>query len=222
MYGISLKDRLDKWLDRLMREGGVPLRHIDNFRAYVHTPAFIWADKWNFRGFLVLSGVSGAGKSFAAAWVIKKYLKRAIPDPLDAGSWFCAVNACENMIWASANRIAQNKDETLRLRAWSKRLLVMDDLGREGDSSIRRTDLSDVISARYDRKAPTVITTELTFADILGLYGRYTAYKLTEDRDAEGPPGGGMFVNCGDISLRNENEEEFVSGFEPKSSKKRG
>jgi hypothetical protein len=223
-YGISLKDKLDKWLNRLMREAGVPPRHIDNFQAYFHTPALICAEKWDFRGFLVLSGGSGAGKSFAAAWAVKKYLQRAISDPLDASAWGRAANACENRIWGSANGIAQNKD--MGLRTWSKYPLVIDDFGREGDSRIRRTDLSEFISARYDAKAPTIITTELTFNDILGLYGRYTAYKLTEDRSAEGSPsgGGGMFANCGDVSLRNEGEEEFSSGsgFDARNGEERG
>ncbi|MDR1510411.1 MAG: hypothetical protein LBS53_12325, partial [Synergistaceae bacterium] len=56
------------------------------------------------------------------------------------------------------------------------------------------------VSARYDGKLPTVVTTELSFNDILKAYGRNTAFKLIEDNG----DGGGMFAPCGDFSLRHD------------------
>ena len=60
--------------------------------------------------------------------------------------------------------------------------------------------MSDIVSARYDAKLPTIITTELGFEDILMTYGRNTAYKLVEETEGNG----GTFAYCGDVSLRRE------------------
>ena len=68
-----------------------------------------------------------------------------------------------------------------------------------------QADVSDVISARYDMKLPTVITTEMTFRDVMKAYGKNTAYKLVEDNGGSG----GMFAECGDSSLRQEDMLEL-------------
>jgi DNA replication protein DnaC len=120
---------------------------------------------WNFHGFLVLTGVSGVGKSFGAVCTVKEYLMSRIPDSLDARTRNCAERAGERVIWCSANRIIH--DRKTAVSACEKRFLVLDDLGREGDAQIRRADIADVISARYDAKLPTIITTELTLSDII-------------------------------------------------------
>jgi hypothetical protein len=39
--------------------------------------------------------------------------------------------------------------------------------------------LSENLSARYDAKLPTIVTTELAFNDIIDVYGQNTAFKLT-------------------------------------------
>jgi hypothetical protein len=80
----------------------------------------------------------------------------------------------------------------------------MDDLGREGDFPTRRADASDIVSARYDAKLPSIVTTELTFGEIIAAYGENTAFKLVEDIQSE--TAGGMLVDCGDVSLRPDND----------------
>ena len=202
-YGRSLNEKMELFLNRLVLDAGVPERHVENFGAYIDTPALAWAKRWRFGGFLVLSGGSGVGKSFGAAWVFKEFLRSKIPEFLDTGTWNRAAYASERAMWGTANGIANDKN---RIDAARKKLfLVLDDFGREGNLPARQADVSDVISARYDAKLPTVITTELTFKDVLKAYGKNTAYKLVEDNG----DGGGIFAECGEYSLRQEDIWEY-------------
>jgi hypothetical protein len=197
-YGGTLGRDLEIFLDRLALNAGVPARHIECFNARIETPALAWANQWNFGGFLVLSGKSGVGKSFGAAWALKEFLRSKIPEPLDTGTWSRAAYVGQFAMWSSANRIVHDKN---RIEEARKALfLVLDDLGREGNLPTRQADVSDIVSARYDSKLPTAITTELAFRDVLKIYGRNTAYKFVEDNDTTG----GIFACCGDVSLRNE------------------
>jgi hypothetical protein len=75
--------------------------------------------------------------------------------------------------------------------------------------------VGDIISARYDAKLPTIVTTELAFTDIINVYGKHAAYKLSEDENSDG---GGMIINCGNASVRSDDwetgeDEELDSGF---------
>jgi hypothetical protein len=202
-YGGGLVERLDGYLNRLLFEAEVPRRHIEHFDAYIETPALLCANEWGFGGFLVFFGASGVGKSFGAAWAAKRYLRSVIPDPLDTNTWNRAANAGENTVWITANRAI--RDKTAIASSRSARLLVMDDMGREGDFPTRRADVSDIVSSRYDAKLPTVVTTELTFGGIIAAYGENTAFKLVED--IQGEASGGMLVDCGDVSLRPDNDD---------------
>jgi hypothetical protein len=204
-YGIGLGEKLDGYLNRLLTGAMIPRRHVGNFAAYIETPALIWANMWNFGGFLVFFGGSGVGKSFGAAWAVKRYLRSKISDFLDIQTWNRAANTAENTVWATAGRAL--RDKNMISSSCSARLLVMDDMGREGDFPTRRADVSDIVSARYDAKLPTVVTTELTFDGIIAAYGRNTAFKLAED--VQGEEGGGMIVDCCDVSLRQEIGGEF-------------
>jgi hypothetical protein len=211
LYGGELQERLDEYLNRLLIDAGVPLRHVGQFDTHFETPALLWANKWSFAGFLLFFGKSGVGKSFGAAWAVKRYLRSRILDLLDARTWICAANASAGVMWRTANKIIH--DKSMIAETWTKRLLVLDDLGREGNFPTRRADVSDIVSARYDAKLPTIITTELTFADIVSVYGKYTAHKLAEDVQDKGA--GGMIIDCGDVSLRQELEDGF--NYEEKS-----
>jgi len=202
-YGSGLEERLDGCLNRLLFDAGVPRRHIDHFDVSIETPALLCANKWVFGGFLVFFGRSGAGKSFGAAWAAKRYLRSMIPDLLDTKAWDRAVNAGENTVWATANRAI--RDKTAILSSYTARLLVLDDLGREGNFPTRRADVSDIVSSRYDAKLPTIVTTELTLGGIIEAYGENTAFKLVED--IQGETAEGMLVDCGDVSLRPDSDD---------------
>jgi hypothetical protein len=196
-YGIGLEGKMDSYLNKIMLNAGLPRRHIDNLDGAYSTEALTWASKWNFQGFLVLAGPSGAGKSFGAAWAVKEYLKSQILDPLNVHTWSHAMIAGENVMWCSANRIVHDRE--LASKAWNVTLLVLEDLGREGNTPTRRADVGDVLFRRYDAKLPTVVTTELPLSEIIRTYGLHTAQKLTEDENGEGY--GGMITDCGNESV---------------------
>jgi hypothetical protein len=204
-FGRGVEEKLDVRLNRLLLDAGIPRRHIEHFDAYIETPALLCANKWGFGGFLVFFGASGVGKSFGAAWAAKRYLRNMIPDLLDTNTWNRATNAGENTVWATANRAIRDKNAILS--SCAARRLRMDDLGREGDFPTRRADVSDIVSARYDAKLPTIVTTELTFGGIIACYGDNTAFKLVEDIQGEAP--GGMLVDCGVVSMRPDNYDIF-------------
>jgi hypothetical protein len=108
--------------------------------------------------------------------------------------------AGENVMWCSANRIVHDRE--LASKAWNAALLVLEDLGREGDTPTRRADVGDVLFRRYDAKLSTVVTTELTLSEIIRTYGLHSAQKLTEDENGEGY--GGMIADCGNESACSE------------------
>jgi hypothetical protein len=204
-FGRVVEEKLDGHLNRLLLDAGVPRRHIEHFDACIETPALLCANQWGFGGFLVFFGKSGVGKSFGAAWTVKRYLRSMISDLLDTNTWRRAVNAGENTVWTTANRAIHDKSAISSSRA--ARLLVMDDLGREGNFPTRRADVSDIVSSRYDAKLPTIVTTELTFGGIIAAYGDNTTFKLVED--IQGEASGGMLVDCGDVSLRPDNDDLY-------------
>jgi hypothetical protein len=194
-YAIRQKNGLDRFLAKIMLDAGVPLRHIDNFCVYRKTAAVEVACTWEMKGFLVLSGISGVGKSFGAASATKRFLAGRISNRLDRATWKAAEQVGKNVMWCSADDISG--DRVVALKARDRLLLVIDDLGSEGASFEGQNAIRDVISKRYDSKLPTVITTGLTMLDIRNKYGRYIVERLLEDVRH-----GGKIVECGDLSVR--------------------
>jgi DNA replication protein DnaC len=160
--------------------------------------------QWPARGFLILYGGPGTGKSFGAAWTVREYIKNGVSDPLDKKTWESAERAGDNAIWINAQEVTEvTPDRTLLPKACSARLLIMDDLGREEDIKAGNAAVRVVVSKRYDAKLATIITTELSLSDIRKRYGRYVADRLAEDfRD------GGALIDCGDASMRMAGEFE--------------
>jgi hypothetical protein len=194
-YGIRLKGELRWYIARIMTRLGVPRRHIENFSVCRESFAVSEASKWPVLGFLVLCGKKGTGKSFAAARVVYDYLEGHITDRLDRGTWSAAERAGDSVTWFSAKEIIDDADACAK--AGISSLLVMDDLGREDEMKTARAILCFLVSKRYDAKLATVITTELSMADIRKRYGRYLTDRLAEDVG-----NGGCVVDCGDVSIR--------------------
>jgi hypothetical protein len=203
-YGNKLLYEWNMRLTRAMTQIGVPRRHIGNLRNPRKSPAVSGVMNWTGRGFLILCGVPGTGKSFGAAWAVREYIKNRVFDPMDKKTWEVADRAGDNVTWLNAQDIAADRaDRNFSQRAYAASLLVMDDLGREEDTKSGNVAVCAVISKRYDAKLATVVTTELSLADIEKRYGRYLSDRLTEDVG----DGGGV-VDCGDDSMR---EEAFDS-----------
>jgi hypothetical protein len=198
--GIRMGQELEHFLVSVMTAAGVPLRYLENFSRCRESPAVEKAREWPMRGFLVFCGKSGTGKSFGAAFAVHEYLRSRILNLLDRKTWE-NVNkiGVSTMMWYSAADIVGNTSAASRAK--KEILAVIDDLGKEGDSSNGLTAIRSVISKRYDAKLPTVITTSLTMAGIDARYGRYIVEKIVEDVRH-----GGKIVDCGDVSMRPRSE----------------
>jgi DNA replication protein DnaC len=175
---------------------GVPRRHIENFSGRCESYAVSEALKCSVKGFLVLCGRNGSGKSFAAARAVYAYLESRVINRLDRETWESVDRAGDSVMWRSAREIVDDR-ETYE-RAGIVSLLVIDDLGREGDMKPARTAVCSAVSKRYDSKLATIVTTELSMTDISRRYGRYLSDRLVEDAGI-----GGGVVDCRDVSVRN-------------------
>jgi DNA replication protein DnaC len=198
-YGIRSGEKFYSYIARIMNRIGVPRRHIENFGKRGESYAVSEADKWPVRGFLLLCGKTGSGKSFAAASVVRGYLESRVKDRLVRETWGAAERAGESVIWVSAKDIADGRDISVTRSGvrGNISLLVLDSLGREEETKTAISALCSAVSKRYDAKQATVITTELSMSDISKRYGRFFADRLAEDIGD-----GGCLVDCGDVSIR--------------------
>jgi hypothetical protein len=194
-YGTIAIQYLERYISGIMTSAGVPPRHTGNFTAFRSTEAIKEALRWPVRGFLILTGANGSGKSFAAAYVLREYLRGRIADPFDRGTWESAERAGGNISWSDAAGIAG--DRTTAERAKRGYPAVIDDFGGGNDFHAEQTGVTGVLSSRYDSKLPTVITTTLSMLDIAARYGSRVFDTLTEDIGS-----GGMIVDCGGASMR--------------------
>ncbi|MDR2780594.1 MAG: hypothetical protein LBB28_05670 [Synergistaceae bacterium] len=191
-FGLRVTGELEKYMNGIMIEIGVPRRHIENFSGHRESYAVLEANDWLFRGFLVICGRTGSGKSFAAARVVYRYLESRITDRLKQSAWRAAQIAGESVSWQGAKEISDDRD--ISARAIGASLLVIDDLGREDGAKTTRAALCSAVSRRYDAKLATVITTEFSMGDIRRRYGRFFTDRLTEDAG-----NGGNVVDCGNV-----------------------
>ena len=196
-YGREIAAGLDGYLLGLMAGCGVPERHRANFRQATHTLATSAARRWFGKGFLVLTGRPGVGKSFGAAYGIYLRLLQSVNHWLDRGTWSTAAKTADGIAWSSAKEIADERSTAVRAR--NANLLVLDDLGKEEATKTGMAAVCDVIAKRYDDKSPAIVTTELTLPDIEARYGRYLAERLVEDSLSRC---GGSLIDCGHESMR--------------------
>ncbi|MDL2264608.1 hypothetical protein LJC31_08150 [Synergistaceae bacterium OttesenSCG-928-I11] len=201
-YGIAMRKHRDRTLTELMvAKIGAPRRHVVRLSRFTETIATREAARWSMSGFLVLSGKTGCGKSFAAAWFVNRYLKKQIETTSHCESWelqklqTVLENTASSVMWSSAQSIVEDKN--IATCAKQFQLLVLDDLGKECGLESTQAALRDVICKRYDNELPTLITTELTIPDIAAQYGRAIAERIVGEEED-----GGKFVTCGDVSLR--------------------
>jgi hypothetical protein len=195
-YADYMRQGLKEHIESVMAAIGIPLRHIGNFARCLPLPETIEAKEWPARGFLIIGGRHGTGKSFCAAGAVFGHLKRQVKNPFDRGSWENAYRAGSSVIWRTAMEIADDRDAAVCAK--SAALAVIDDLGGESDAHSGIASLRGVILRRYDMKLPAVITTRLTMPDIAYRYGSGIADRLTEDMSD-----GGRIIDCGNVLIRN-------------------
>jgi hypothetical protein len=178
-YGAKVAALLDEYLSEVMSGIGVPPRLLGNLPGSLDSEAVREAGLWQRRSFLVLTGEPGVGKSHGAAVAVKRWLAANIGNWFDRRNWDSARTAAESAVWCGAKAITDDKGIAARVK--SCRFAVIDDLGKEDEMKTSLAAIRDVISKRYDSKAPTVITTELTIRNIEDRYGRHIAERLVED-----------------------------------------
>lgn len=157
------------------------------------------------RPFLILAteGGYGAGKSVAAAYCLLRATRvvRTLAHPLadeeteveelDAsrGLWLRAIEI------KTASRYAQGTERPLLDRAAMVRWLVVDELREVDCKGAGQERLEEVLSERYARHRPTVITSNLGQARLAQLLGGRLASRLAE---------GAVVVDPGQVDLRRE------------------
>ena len=198
-YGAVLQKQVDqRFSELLISRIGIPHRHVARFGRHFDTPATKEAVCWDTHGFLVLSGKTGCGKSFGAAWFVNRHLRMRIGNPFKSETWEWharAESAASGVLWSGAQNLVEDKG--IAMQAKSCPLLVLDDLGKECELPSALAVVRDVIAKRYDNELSTIITTELTVPDIDARYGRAIAERIVGEAGD-----GGRFIACGDTSLR--------------------
>lgn len=170
---------------------GAPPRAVEQWRSGESQPnaavAALERMEAERRGFALLTGDTGVGKTCAAVALMARRLLLDERDELPA----LFVRATEGARMGLYD--ADDKKLAAQMRAAT--LLVLDDLGAEflSDGSIWRTILDEVIDSRYGDNLPTVLTTNLTLEPFKARYGARIADRIRH---------AGIIETCGAGSLR--------------------
>jgi hypothetical protein len=193
-YGKGLYSRYVEHLKTLILHAGIPKVHIKNFGAPRETTAWTVADTWTMKGFLVFTGGTATGKSFAAAWTVRRFVPRCFePDawrnPSRWGEGAAKVRS--SIAWIHAYDLIDSQAE--KEKAKRVPFVVIDDLGTEDATAKAKSLVNYIVSHRYDEQLPTVITTNLSTSDITTRYGERLLDRIMHF---------GQVVMCDDCDLR--------------------
>lgn len=125
---------------------------------------------------LAIVGPVGAGKSHTAAAVL---IESVTSQVLRNGYWIRARRFCNAM----SPGFDQEDATTVGNRVLNARLLVLDDLGGEHSTEWTQGIIEDLVSERYDRSLPTIITSNLSPTVIESQYGDRTWDRLRDRND---------------------------------------
>lgn len=174
-YGVAVKEGVALKIEAELMKQGVPKRHVVSMRNIRKShPVYRKATEWDCRGFLLLCGSVGIGKSFSAACVLRKWIGNQLTGK-DVD--FYTSPALEGTIHAKAMAISWKRafemcdDRECRQKARTVPFLVIDELGAESLNDYSAAILGDLISARYDGDLSTIVTTNLTPEALCERYG---------------------------------------------------
>lgn len=146
---------------------------------------FIVAENWDWSSpNLVLLGQSGAGKTTAAAYLIRKLCADGVRqggEPFDLARLIRWQECRELSALVRESRLGTGTPEAIT-RCQNARLLVLDDLGAHDD----RSALERVLNARYERGWPTITTSGLTPDELQRDLGEAIFRRLVEMRGRKG------------------------------------
>lgn len=169
-------------LDDQLKKAGVPGRAIGDLRKPLRktealrlAAEFIEADP-RLTPWLVLLGAPGKGKTVAAAWVVREWVKR--------NGWNNSATGTHALpaIWVQAHRLTRVSSYDKLDGQWEDELrtvplLVLDDAGDESTSQ-GTTILATLMTDRQAKCRRTVLTSNLTKTAIEGRYGKAVRDRL--------------------------------------------
>ncbi|GAV21585.1 ATP-binding protein [Carboxydothermus pertinax] len=127
---------------------------------------------WHTTEGLLLSGPVGTGKTHLAAAILKVVLERGIP-----GAMILVPKLLDEIRLAYHDETADRK---LAEKVANKRFLVLDDIGAERTTDWVQEELFKLINTRYEKKLPTVLTTNCTIEELIEKLGERIVDRLVE------------------------------------------
>lgn len=136
----------------------IPPRYRKALVKYDETEAIRGVREWSGQGVLYVHGMTGTGKSFAAAWWPFNRIMQRLEQEWEEPYRWREITAYE-MRWFTAFDICLDRVNMYEAR--STPLLIVDDLGCESDTPANRAIINDLIAYRYSYSVPTIITSNL-------------------------------------------------------------
>ncbi|MDP2931484.1 MAG: ATP-binding protein [Chloroflexota bacterium] len=167
--------------DNLLPEGrsGDPANQARFKRAYEAAKAFAAEPK----GWLVLIGASGCGKTHLAAAIANERIKHGYP------VFFQTVPDLLDHLRAAFSPASEIPYDELFDRVRNAPLLIMDDLGAQTSTPWAREKLDQLLNHRFNNELPTVITTSTPVDEMEDrVRARLTDPRLSQVYAIEGKP----------------------------------
>lgn len=145
----------------------IPPRYRKNLTQYDETEAIRGVREWNGLGVMYIHGLTGTGKSFAAAWWPFNRIMQRLEKEWEEPYRWREITAYE-MRWFTAFDICLDRANMYEAR--NTPMLIIDDLGCETDSPTNKAIINDLIAYRYSYGVPTIITSNLTPQEMSSRY----------------------------------------------------
>lgn len=123
---------------------------------------------------LLIRGLPGTGKTYLLAALCREYLRQG------REVRFSLCRELLRKLWDTFREKAETTEDRLIAELTSIQVLAVDDLGKEGkisDASLGA--LHEILSKRNDNQRTTIVTTNLTFAEIGQLYDPSIASRMS-------------------------------------------